>query len=143
MVLTHFHRRAHRPFTGQYLSGNDKLFFTISVCRKKHLELAKDANDLIEQQRANTQLGRTYHETFSKTEDDHSSVRNAKKYFRTAMKLAQSLKENPSSNNSSFLKEYIDAHNNIGMLEMDLDNLGEAKKILTKGLEICDEEEVS
>ena len=28
------------------------------------------------------------------------------------------------------------------MLEMDLDNLDEALKFLTKGLEICDEEEV-
>ncbi|KAL6965579.1 hypothetical protein U1Q18_036633 [Sarracenia purpurea var. burkii] len=58
------------------------------------------------------------------------------------MSLAQSLKENPTSGKSSFLKEYIDAHNNIGMLEMDLDNLEEAQRILTKGLQICDEEEV-
>lgn len=107
------------------------------------MELAKDTGDLVEQQRASTQLGRTYHEMFLRTEDDHYSVRNAKKYFRSAMKLAQSLKENPPSNRSSFLKEYIDAHNNIGMLEMDLDNLESAKKFLTRGLEICDEEEVS
>ncbi|XP_065875046.1 protein TONSOKU [Euphorbia lathyris] len=111
--------------------------------QKKHLELAKDANDIIEQQRANTQLGRTYHEIFLKSEDDHSSVRNAIKYFKSAMELARILKENPPTNKSSFLKEYIDAHNNIGMLEMDLDNFGEAEKILTKGLEICDEEEVN
>lgn len=112
------------------------------VYQKKHLDLAKDANDLVEQQRASTQLGRTYHEMFLKSDNDHSSIRNAKKYFKSAMKLAQSLKENPHSNKSSFLKEYIDAHNNIGMIEMDLDNLEEAKKILTRGLEICNEEEV-
>lgn len=110
--------------------------------QKKHLELAKDTNDLVEQQRASTQLGRTYHEIFLKSDDDHSSVRNAKKYFKSAMRLAQTLKENPPSNISSFLKEFIDAHNNIGMLEMDLDNLEEAHKILMKGLKICDEEEV-
>lgn len=107
------------------------------------MELAKDTGDLIEQQRASTQLGRTYHEMFLRSEDDHYSVRNAKKYFKSAMKLAHTLKENPPSHRSSFLKECIDAHNNIGMLEMDLDNLESAKKFLTRGLEICDEEEVS
>ncbi|KAK6922850.1 Tetratricopeptide repeat [Dillenia turbinata] len=114
------------------------------VYQKKHLELAKDSNDLVEQQRASTQLGRTYHEMFTKSEDDHYSVRNAKKYFKVAMNLARTLKENASFNRtSSFLKEYIDAHNNIGMLEMDLDNFEAAEKILTKGLKICDEEEVN
>ncbi|KAG5241972.1 protein TONSOKU [Salix suchowensis] len=113
------------------------------VYQKKHLDLAKDANDLVEQQRAGTQLGRTYHEMFLKSDNDHSSIRNAKKYFKSAMKLAQTLKKNPHTNKSSFLKEYIDAHNNIGMIEMDLDNLEEARKILTRGLEICDEEEVN
>ncbi|CAK9161227.1 unnamed protein product [Ilex paraguariensis] len=112
------------------------------IYQKKHLELAKDANDLIEQQRASTQLGRTYHEMFLRSNDDHYSVRNAKKYFKSAMKLAQTLKQNPPSNNSYFVKECIDAHNNIGMLEIDLDNLEEAQKILSKGLKICDEEEV-
>lgn len=111
--------------------------------QKKHLELARDANDLVEQQRASTQLGRTYHELFSRSDHDHNSIRNAKKYFKCAMDLAVTLKENPPNNKSSFLKEYVDAHNNIGMLEMDLDNLHEAQKILTRGLEICDEEEIS
>ncbi|KAK4264787.1 hypothetical protein QN277_025917 [Acacia crassicarpa] len=111
--------------------------------QKKHLELARDANDLVEQQRASTQLGRTYHELFSRSEHDHLSIRNAKKYFKSSMELAQILKEDPPTNKSSFVKEYIDAHNNIGMLEMELDNLEEAKKILTRGLEICNEEEVS
>ncbi|KAL6286684.1 hypothetical protein ACE6H2_011074 [Prunus campanulata] len=110
--------------------------------QKKHLELAEDANNLIEQQRANTQLGRTYHEMFLRSDDDHYSVQNAKKYFKSAMKLAQIIKENPPTKNCSFLKEYIDAHNNIGMLEFDLDNPEEARKILTRGLKICDEEEV-
>ncbi|XP_022132859.1 protein TONSOKU isoform X2 [Momordica charantia] len=112
------------------------------IYQKKHLELAKHANDLVEQQRANTQLGRTYHELFLKSDDDHFSVRNAKKYFKAAMELAKFLKDHPPRSGCSFLKEYVDAHNNLGMLEMDLDNLEEAKKILTKGLEICEEEEV-
>lgn len=79
---------------------------------------------------------------FLRSEDDHYSVRNAKKYFISSMNLAENLKGNPPSGKSSFLKEYIDAHNNIGMLQMDLDNLDEAQKILMKGLQICDEEEV-
>lgn len=106
------------------------------------MELAKDSDDLVEQQRASTQLGRTYHEMFLRSSDDHISVRNAKKYFRSAMKLAQTLKDNPPIGKSSFLNEYIDAYNNIGMLEFDIDNLEEARDILIKGLEICDEEEV-
>ncbi|PON82233.1 N-terminal acetyltransferase A, auxiliary subunit [Trema orientale] len=110
--------------------------------QKKHLELAKDANDLAEQQRANTQLGRTYYEMLLSFKDDNNLVMSAKKYFNTAMELAQALKDNPPANNCSFLEEYIDAHNNIGMLEMELDNFEEAQKILSKGLEICDEEEV-
>ncbi|XP_020590529.1 protein TONSOKU-like isoform X2 [Phalaenopsis equestris] len=60
------------------------------------------------------------------------------------MKLALSLKQNPPpKTNSFFLKEYIIALNNIGMHEMDVDNLEEAEKILLKGLRICDEEEVN
>lgn len=59
------------------------------------------------------------------------------------MELAVALKKNPPNNKSSYLKEYIDAYNNIGMLEMEIDNLQEAQKILAKGLEICNEEEVS
>ncbi|XP_015955901.1 protein TONSOKU isoform X1 [Arachis duranensis] len=111
--------------------------------QKKHLELARDADDVVEQQRASTQLGRTYHELFSRSDHDHNSIRNAKKYFNFAMELAVALKKKPPSSKSSFLKEYIDAHNNKGMLEMELDNFQEAKEILTRGLEICDEEEVS
>ncbi|KAK9073265.1 hypothetical protein SSX86_007589 [Deinandra increscens subsp. villosa] len=107
--------------------------------QKRHLDLAKDTDDLVEQQRASTQLGRTYHEMFLKSESDQTSLRNAKKYFISAMKLAHTLKK---SNKHTFLKEYIDAHNNIGMVEMDLDNLEEAEKWLIKGLQICDEEEV-
>ncbi|XP_077242137.1 tetratricopeptide repeat (TPR)-containing protein [Tasmannia lanceolata] len=112
--------------------------------QKKHLALAKDTDDLIEQQRASTQLGRTYHELFSKSENDHYALRNAKKYFKLAMELAQTLKENPPSHRTSFfVKEFIDAHNNLGMLEMDLDNLDEAQKVLLEGLKICDDEEVN
>ncbi|OMO57086.1 Leucine-rich repeat, ribonuclease inhibitor subtype [Corchorus capsularis] len=110
--------------------------------QKKHLDLAEDAKDLVEQQRASTQLGRTYHELFLKSDNDPQSIRNAKKYFESAMNLAKILKENPLDS-KSFLKEYIDAHNNIGMLELDLDNFDVALKFLTKGLEICDEEEVA
>lgn len=108
--------------------------------QKRHLDLAKDADDLVEQQRASTQLGRTYHEMHLKSGSDQTSLRNAKKYFISAMNLAHTLIK---SNKLTFLKEYVDAHNNIGMVEMDLDNLEEARKMLLKGLKICDEEEVA
>ncbi|XP_072952693.1 protein TONSOKU isoform X2 [Typha angustifolia] len=116
------------------------------IYQKKHLGLAKESNDLIEQQRATTQLGRTYHEMFLRSENDHYAIRNAKKYFKSAMKLARTLKDSPpspSAKSSLFLKEFIDAHNNMGMLEMDLDNLEEAEKILLQALKICDDEEIS
>ncbi|KAK7247552.1 hypothetical protein RIF29_42437 [Crotalaria pallida] len=119
-----------------------RYFSDALIYQKKHLELARDSNDLVEQQRATTQLGRTYYELYMSSQHDHSSIRIAKKYFKRAMELAVTLKENPPDNKSSFLKEYIDAHNNIGMLELEVDNLVEAKNILTRGLEICDEEEV-
>ncbi|KAG6660769.1 hypothetical protein CIPAW_03G127600 [Carya illinoinensis] len=80
---------------------------------------------------------------FLRSENDHFSIQNAKEYFRCSMKLAETVRENPPVNESKFfLKGYIDAHNNIGMLEIDLDNLDEAQKILTKGLQICADEEV-
>lgn len=123
--------------------GPASLMLTLRMVQKKHLELAKDENDLVEQQRASTQLGRTYHEIFLKSDDDHDSVRNARKYFKLSLDLAKTLKKNLQSSKHSFVKEYIDAYNNIGMLEVDLDNLEEAEKILSKGLDICDEEEVS
>ncbi|KAL6219796.1 hypothetical protein ACLB2K_007555 [Fragaria x ananassa] len=112
------------------------------VYQKKHLMLAEEANDLVEQQRANTQLGRTYHDMYLKSVEEHQSARNAKKYFKSAMKLAQAIKDNPPAN-KSFIKEYIDAHNNIGLVELDSDNLEEAEKIFTKALVICDQQEVN
>ncbi|KAJ0983759.1 hypothetical protein J5N97_002115 [Dioscorea zingiberensis] len=113
------------------------------VYQKKHLELAKDSDDLVEQQRASTQLGRSYHEMFLRSENDHHAIRNAKKYFKSAMKLAGKLKEDALCKRSTvFLKEFIDAHNNIGLLELDLDNLEEAENFLLQGLKICDDEEV-
>nr|CAB3451284.1 unnamed protein product [Digitaria exilis] len=110
--------------------------------QKKHLQLAKESDDLVEQQRASTQLGRTYYEILSKSENDHSAMRNAKKYFKSSMKLARILKEKSPSQKSDFLKELIDAYNNMGMLELELDNFEEAEKLLIQGLKICDDEEV-
>ncbi|CAH8321495.1 unnamed protein product [Eruca vesicaria subsp. sativa] len=113
------------------------------IYQKKHLQLAEENNDTVEKQRACTQLGRTYHEIFLKSEDDCDAIQSAKKYFKKAMELAQSLKEKPPPGESgSFLEEYINAHNNIGMLDLDLDNPDAACEILKKGLKICDEEEV-
>ncbi|RLN08873.1 protein TONSOKU isoform X2 [Panicum miliaceum] len=110
--------------------------------QKKHLQLAKESDDLVEQQRASTQLGRTYHEMLLRSENDHSAIRNAKKYFKSSMKLARILKEKSPSQKSDFLKELIDAYNNMGMLELELDNFEQAEKLLIQGLKICDDEEV-
>uniref|UniRef100_A0A0D9VLW1 Protein TONSOKU n=1 Tax=Leersia perrieri TaxID=77586 RepID=A0A0D9VLW1_9ORYZ len=110
--------------------------------QKKHLELAKEADDLVEQQRASTQLGRTYYELLLTSENDHSAIRNAKKYFKSSMKLARVLKDKSLSQKSLFLKELIDAYNNMGMLELELDNYEEAEKLLIQGLKICEDEEV-
>ncbi|CAL5019911.1 unnamed protein product [Urochloa decumbens] len=110
--------------------------------QKKHLQLAKESDDLVEQQRASTQLGRTYHEMFLRSEKDHSAIINAKKYFGSSMKLARMLKEKAPSQKSDFLKELIDAHNNSGMVELELDNFERAENLLIEGLKICDDEEV-
>ncbi|WVZ55398.1 hypothetical protein U9M48_006061 [Paspalum notatum var. saurae] len=112
------------------------------VYQKKHLQLAKESDDLVEQQRACTQLGRTYHEILLRSENDHSAIRNAKKYFKYSMKLARILKDKSPSQKSDFLKELIDAYNNMGMIELELDNFEEAEKLLIQGLKICDDEEV-
>lgn len=77
-----------------------------------------------------------------KSENDHSAIRNAKKYFKLSMKMARILKEKAPSHRSDFLKELIDAYNNMGMLELELDNFEEAEKLLIQGLKICDDEEV-
>ncbi|KAI4982503.1 hypothetical protein ZWY2020_022995 [Hordeum vulgare] len=111
--------------------------------QKKHLQLAKDTDNLVEQQRACTQLGRTYHEMLLNSENDHNAIRNAKKYFKSAMKLVKGLRENDPSGKTPYLKELIDSYNNLGMLELDLDNFEEAEQLLTQGLKICDEEEVN
>jgi tetratricopeptide (TPR) repeat protein len=82
---------------------------------------------------------------FTRSESDHYAMQNAKKYFKLAMKIAKALKQDPppSAKSCFFLKELIDSYNNVGLLEMDLDNLEGAEKFLLHGLNICDEEEVS
>ncbi|CAA6667542.1 unnamed protein product [Spirodela intermedia] len=92
---------------------------------KKHFQLAKDSEDLIEQQRASTQLGPTYHEIFLKSEDDHYALQNAKK-------------NNHIINTPSFPINSLLRTTTWGCLKKDLDNLGEAKKILRQGLKNCD-----
>ncbi|CAD6249212.1 unnamed protein product [Miscanthus lutarioriparius] len=65
-------------------------------------------------------------------------------HFSEALKyqLARILKEKSPSQKSDFLKELIDAYNNMGMLELELDNFEQAEKLLIQGLKICDDEEV-
>nr|XP_043623529.1 protein TONSOKU-like [Erigeron canadensis] len=111
--------------------------------QKKHLVIAKNIDDMVEVQRACTQLGRTYHEIFTKTNDDQTSLQKAREYFTAALKLAQIHKERRSnSTKRAFVKEYVDAHNNIAMIELDRDRFDEAEKYLTMGLRLCDEEKI-
>lgn len=105
------------------------------------MELAVEANDLVEQQRAYTQLGRTYMDMFE-LKDDLLALPKAKDYLSKAMDLANKLKANPVPASSNFVKELVDAYNNLGTLKMITDEPTEARRLLMRGLKICDEEEV-
>ncbi|KAH9316665.1 hypothetical protein KI387_025292, partial [Taxus chinensis] len=113
------------------------------VYQKKHLKFAQEVDDLVEQQRASTQLGRTYFDIYDKNEDNYSALKKAKKYVKMSLELARTLKHNPPSRNSpSFVKELVDAYNNMGLLKIYLEDYIEAERVLQEGLRICDEEEV-
>lgn len=105
------------------------------------MELAVDANNLVEQQRAYTQLGRTYMDMFELKEDVRA-LPKAKDYLSKAMDLADKLKANPVPGSSNFVVELVDAYNNLGTLKMITDEPLEARRLLMRGLRICDEEEV-
>jgi len=105
------------------------------------LELAVEANNLVEQQRAYTQLGRTYMDMLE-LKDDVSALPKAKEYLSKAMDLANKLKANPVPGSSNFVVELVDAYNNLGTLKMITDEPLEARRLLMRGLKICDEEEV-
>lgn len=75
------------------------------IYQKKHLEFAQEVDDLVEQQRASTQLGRTFFDIYEKDEGNYSALKNAKNYLNISMDLARTLKEDaPSRNSSSFVK---------------------------------------
>lgn len=113
------------------------------IYQKKHLEFAQEVDDLVEQQRASTQLGRTFFDIYEKDEGNYSALENAKNYLNISMDLARTLKEDaPSRNSSSFVKELVDAYNNMGLLKIYLEDYRQAERVLLDGLRICDEEEV-
>lgn len=123
-----------------YLRLND--FEQALIYQRKHFQLAEETDNLVEQQRASTQLGRTYVEIYEQ-KDDFSALRNAKEYLKIAMDLAKSLKENPPSRDSpSFVKELVDAYNNMGLLMMVIDDHRQAASLFQQGLRICNEEEI-
>ncbi|GLJ52447.1 hypothetical protein SUGI_1115540 [Cryptomeria japonica] len=114
------------------------------IYQKKHLEFAQKVDDLVEQQRASTQLGRTYFDIYEKNEDNYFALKKAKKYVKLSLELARTLKENPPNRNSpSFVKELVDAYNNMGLLKIYLEDYIEAERVLQDGLRICDNEEVA
>ncbi|KAJ7547717.1 hypothetical protein O6H91_08G100700 [Diphasiastrum complanatum] len=112
------------------------------VYQERHYRLAQEANDLVEQQRASTQLGRTYLELYE-NQDNFSALQTAKDFFKIAMDLARRLKANPPYRDSpSYVKELVDAYNNMGLLKMASDDLQQARNLFLQGLRICDEEEL-
>lgn len=109
--------------------------------QQRHLDLAVEANDLVEQQRAHTQLGRTYTDMYD-IKDSLSALPKAKESFNKALDLAQKLKASPPPDSSKFVIELVDAYNNLGTLKMITEEPVEARKLLEMGLELCDKEEV-
>ncbi|MCO5592485.1 hypothetical protein L7F22_046488 [Adiantum nelumboides] len=110
--------------------------------QRRHFQLAEETDNLVEQQRASTQLGRTHLEMYEH-KDDFSALDNAKHFFKISMEIARTLKENPPSRDSpSFVKELVDAYNNLGLLMMVIDDHKQAISYFEQGLRICNEEEL-
>lgn len=105
------------------------------------MELAVEANDLLEQQRSLTQLGRTYVELYE-LKDDKLALPKAKDALNRAMELVKKLKASPPPGSSNFVVELVDAYNNLALLKMITDEPLEARRLLLRGLKICDEEEI-
>lgn len=105
------------------------------------MELAKEANDRLEEQRSLTQLGRTYMDMYE-LKEDVMALPKAKGALDKAMKLVEKLKANPPPGSSNFVVELVDAYNNLGTLKMITDEPAEAIRLLQRGLKICDEEEI-
>ncbi|KAL3680655.1 hypothetical protein R1sor_023611 [Riccia sorocarpa] len=109
----------------------------------RHFKLAEEAVDEPEQQRASTQLGRTYLEIFE-SKNTTSAVQDASRYFGISLELAKKLKANPPPNSpTGFVKELVDAYNNLGLLRVAVDDYIEAEKYYNQGLKICDDEELN
>ncbi|KAI5077372.1 hypothetical protein GOP47_0007196 [Adiantum capillus-veneris] len=112
------------------------------IFQKRHFQLAEETDNLVEQQRASTQLGRTYLEMYEQ-KDEFSALENAKQFFKISMEIARTLKENPPSRDSpSFVKELVDAYNNMGLLMMVIDDHKQAISYFEQGLRICNDEEL-
>ncbi|GJP49630.1 hypothetical protein CLOM_g8816, partial [Closterium sp. NIES-68] len=115
---------------------------------ERHYELAKEMQDAVEQQRSSTQLGRAYFESFSRgdpavaggggggaaieaaLEQQAASMRalmSARKYLQRSLQLAE---------------ELADAYNNVGLLFEETESLEEAVNCFSRGLEVCDDEEI-
>lgn len=105
------------------------------------MDLAVEANNLVEQQRAHTQLGRTYMDMYD-IKDWLWALPKAKESFNKAMDLAQTLKASPPPGSSNFVIELVDAYNNLGTLKMITDEPVEARRLLQMGLRLCNAEEV-
>lgn len=116
----------------------------IFVSQQKHFHWAEQAGDTVEQQRASTQLGRTYLELYEQ-KDRLSALTDAKAYFQTSLELARCLKTNLPASHASpsgFVIEQVDAYNNLGLVRALAEDYKQALKFYTAGLKLCDEEEV-
>jgi tetratricopeptide (TPR) repeat protein len=98
----------------------------------------------VEQQRACTQLGRTYLELYE-AKERLSGLTDAKAYFTTALELAERLRTDSVESQrspSGFVVEHVDAYNNLGLSRAMAEDYKQALKLYSAGLKLCDEEEV-
>ncbi|XP_024518191.1 protein TONSOKU isoform X2 [Selaginella moellendorffii] len=112
------------------------------VYQERHYQLAKETGDVLEQQRASTQLGRSYLDLFERDDDTgipfSTIIKKCQEFFTTALNLVAQM---PQEGNAGCM--LADAHNNLGLMKMVFDDHREAEKYLYHALKICDDEEVA
>ncbi|GBG83045.1 hypothetical protein CBR_g36663 [Chara braunii] len=104
----------------------------------KHYSMAEMEDDVVEKERASTQLGRTHLDLFEEKgerEDAKHHLVDAEQYLKTSLKLCV---------NQSWTGERLaNAYNNMGLLELLRKDYLQSKKYLKKAQACCDEEEAT
>eukprot|EP00898_Chlorokybus_atmophyticus_P008566 jgi/Chlat1/8710/Chrsp89S08084 len=109
-----------------------------AICyQEEHLKLAQAVGNIVEQQRAHTQLGRSkldYYQMNVNAAEGAKAIREAEQHFCNALDIA--------TNNIALLHDCVpDAYNNLGTLCLELDRLEEARQYLNKGMKAFREEQ--